>query len=219
MQFIIELDGPIVDVQPRYYEAHRRVQAELGLASRTPNEFWRLVREGVPPVEIVRPHRSGQVDDYMRLFAQRVTMEELYSLDRPQPDAPAAMAGLSAMAPCKLVVLRGDRNAAQRLLDQHELWRFFRTLRMLSPDLARRIAQLGDLSEGRGQTVVAAGADVLARSAREAGFIVVGLGNGCCTPMRLRQAGADVLVKDLSELLESIRKPTDEMLRAGFQPA
>jgi phosphoglycolate phosphatase-like HAD superfamily hydrolase len=219
MELIVELDGPIVDVRPRYYEAHRRVQGELGLASRNADEFWRLVRKGAPPVEVVRPHRFGQVDEYVRLFAARVTMEDLLALDRPQPDASAAMVGLSDIAICKLVVLRGDRNAAQRLLDQYELWRFFRTLRLLSQDRARRIAQLSELTERGAQAIVAAGTDALARSAREAGFLVVGVGNGCCTPMRLRQAGADALVKDLSELLEIIRRPTDEILRAGYQPA
>ncbi len=216
MQLVIELDGPVVDVQRRHFQAHRLAQQEIGLAARLPDEFWRLYRKEAPLIEIVRPHRTGLLEVYQKRFAELRVSGELWSLDTPQSDAASALSELNTMGPCSLVVLGHDRQAAQELLDRHELWRFFRTMRMLSQDLSMRISQLKDLAAGGGQTLAALSSDVVTRSAREAGLIVAGVSNGPCTPLRLTRNGADLVVRNLSELVAVIREPTPDLLRAGF---
>jgi len=170
-------------------------------------------------VQIVRPYRTAQIDHYARRFTEYLLSPELCELDTPQPDAVSALRGLADIAPCSLVVLRDRREAARKLLDRHELWRFFRIMRMLSGDRATRIAQLTERIREGGQAVVAAGSDVLARAASEVGAVVIGVANGTCTPQRLRQAGANVVVGNLTELLERVRAPDEELIRAGFRPA
>ncbi len=218
MRFIIELDGAVVDIRQRYYQAHRLAQNELGLASRTPDEFWRLFRKGAPPIEIVRPHRIAQVDDYARRFAELIVRDDLLALDRPQADAATSLAALGALGICCLVVRRPRRAAVQELLDRHELWRFFRTMRMMPPEQERRAMQFAELAQGDGRALAIVASDSMALSARQAGLITIGVAAGACTPKRLQQAGADLNVASLSELVEIIRDPPDSLIRAGFRP-
>jgi phosphoglycolate phosphatase-like HAD superfamily hydrolase len=218
MQFLIELDGPVLDVRRRYEQAHRRVQQELGLASREPNEFWRLIRKGAELPEIVRPTRAGQLETYARRFEALLRCDELSELDAPKPDVATHLARLSAVAPCVLIAMRAERHAAQRLLDRYELWRWFREMKLLSQDRSVRLAQLSELVSQTDQTVAAVVSETLVKAVREAGAIVAGVTGGICTPKRLRQAGADLIVSDLRALDEIIRVPTDELIRAGYRP-
>ncbi len=218
MQFLIELDGPVVDIRPRYYRAHRLVQGELGLASRDADEFWRLVRKGAGAAEIVRPHRSGQLAAYAQRFEAALLSDSLLELDVPQKDVVIHVSGLREVAPCSLVSVRPDRQATQRLLDRHELWRHFRILRLLSQDRSVRMSQLTDWVRQSDQTVAAVASETMVLSAREAGAVVVGVANGASTPRRLRQAGADMVVADLGELVEAVQQSSDELIRAGYRP-
>jgi phosphoglycolate phosphatase-like HAD superfamily hydrolase len=218
MQVVIELDGPILDIRPRYTQAHRLVQAELGLASREAGEFWRLVRKGAGLDEIVRPFRPGQSRAYARRFEEVVASDALLDLDVPQPGVGAHLAALRAVASCGLVAHRANREATQRLLDRYELWRWFRTLRLLSRDRSVRVSQLAELVGLEAQTVMAIASEPLVRSARETGAVTVGIASGACTPRRLRQAGAELVVADVGELLEAIRTSSTELLRAGYRP-
>lgn len=218
MQFLIELDGPVVDVRPRYYRAHRLVQGELGLASRDADEFWRLVRKGAGAAEIVRPHRPGQLEAYAQRFEAALLSDSLIELDVLQEDAVIHVSALSEVAPCSLVSVRPDRQGIQRLLDRYELWRHFRVLRLLSQDRSVRMSQLTEWIGQADQTVAAVASETMVLSAREAGAVVVGMANGACTPRRLRQAGADVVLADLGELLEAVRQSSDELIRAGYHP-
>ena len=218
MQIVIELDGPIVDIRGRYFAAHRHVQGELGLASREPNVFWRLIRTGSELAPIVKPYRPAQLEAYARGFLAALSDPSLLELDVPQPDVLAHLAGLRELAPCSLVVARPDRQAAQSLLDRHELWRHFSTLRSLSQDLDARTSQWSDLVGQDDQTLAGVADAPTARAAREAGAITVGIANGPCTPRRLRQAGADVVVAHLGELLAAIRTADESLCRAGYRP-
>ena len=44
MRFIIEYDGPIIDVRPVHYRAFRAVVGELGWSCLDEPTYWRLVR-------------------------------------------------------------------------------------------------------------------------------------------------------------------------------
>lgn len=217
MQFLIELDGPVVDVAARYHQAHRRVQAALGLARREAREFWRLFRKGADLAEIVRPTRPGQIDAYARDFEQALLSEDLIDLDVPQPGVSAHLAGLGQIAPCNLIALRPDRRATQRLLDRHELWAWFRSLHLLSQDRSIRASRLAALVEQEDSSVVVAASPAVVLSAREVGATVVGVSNGACTSRRLRQAGADAVVSCLGAFLQEARTPSAELLRAGYR--
>ncbi|MBN1342900.1 MAG: hypothetical protein JXQ73_09490 [Phycisphaerae bacterium] len=217
MQFLIELDGPIVDLQDRIYQAHRIVQAGLGLPSRDSREFWRLYRKGADLAEIVRPTRVGQLQDYASRFAEVVASDALFDLDQPRADVSASLASLSEIAPCSLIAMRPNAHAAQRLLDRNDLGRFFRTLRMLSKDRSVRLSQLVELGGGSNQSVAVVSSESLAILTREADLVVVGVAGGPCTPRRLRQAGAGAVYPDLGGLVEAIRTRDDELMRTGFR--
>lgn len=166
----------------------------------------------------MRPTRAGQLPDYARRFEQAVVAESLLELDEPQPDVGRFLAALNAVGRCDLVVPGPQRAAAQRLLDEHELWRFFGTLRMLSPDRSVRRSQLGELLGQGGQGIAVVGSDALVRAARDVEALVIGLSNGACTPKRLRQSGADVVLGDLGDVVEAVRTPDEALLRAGYRP-
>jgi phosphoglycolate phosphatase-like HAD superfamily hydrolase len=218
MQLLIELDGPILDVAARHHEAHRRAQRALGLPSRDAREFSRLFRKGADLAEIVRPTRSAQLDEYVRLFDQLLSSNQLAELDAPQPNVHDHLAGLARLASCRLIALHRDRQIAQGLLDRYTLWPHFRSLHLLSPDRSVRISQLAELTEREALTVAAVASESLVQSARQAEALVFGLSNGPCTPRRLRQAGADIVFSDLGEVLEAVQQPTDALLRTGFRP-
>lgn len=218
MQFLIELDGPILDVAPRYYRAHQHVQGNLGLPRRETREFWRLIRKGAEIPEIVRPTRPGQLDDYVRQFEQALVNREFLELDVPQPGVREHLARLADLGVCSLIAVRADRQAAQELLDRHELWRSFRSQHLLSQDRSVRLSQMAELIERENQTMAVVSCETMARAARSAGAMVAGISSGPCTPRRLRQAGVDLVVSDLGGLLDAVRSPTAELLRAGFRP-
>ena len=175
MQFVIELDGPIVDVRRRYCQAHRLVQGKLGLPSREANEFWRLLRKGASLGEIVRPTRPAQPQEYARRFEETVVSDSLLALDEPQPDVAVQLAALAAIAPCHLIALRSNPHAAQRLLDRNDLGRFFQRLRLLSQERSVRASQLAELASESDQTLAAVASESLVLAAQEAGAVVIGL--------------------------------------------
>lgn len=218
MLIAIELDGPILDIAPRWYEAHRRAQDALGLPRRDAKEFWRLTRKGADLAEIVRPTRSGQLADYIRAFSDALTDAALATEDTPQPDVAAALASIREVAPCALVTMRGDRTTTQAILDRHELWRPFRKTMMLSPDRSVRLSQVGGLLAEEEQVLAAVADEPLAKAFGSAEATVVGIANGPCTPRRLRQAGAGLVYGDLAEFADALRTRDDELIKAGYRP-
>ncbi len=218
MLLSLELDGPILDVAPRWYAAHRRAQDELGLPRRDAREFWRLTRKGADLAEIVRPTRSGQLADYLRAFGAALTSEDLTARDAPQPDVKIALVSLREVAPCALVTTRGDRATTQALLDRYELWRPFNKTMMLSSDRSVRSSQIAGLLDEEDPVLAATSDEPLTKAFDSAGAVVVGIANGPCTPRRLRQAGAGVVFGDLAEFAEALRRQDEELIKAGYRP-
>ncbi len=219
MQFLVELHGVILHIRDRYVQAHRRAQAALGLPRRNPDEFWRLFRKGAALEEIVRPTRSGQLKEYARLFDAAISDPDLAAEDTPHPDAAAHLSYLASLGTCHLIVWSEvDRDTTQALLDRHELWRFFRTLKRLSPDRSLRISQLTEQVAESEQTIILASSEALVRAAREAGAMVLGVAGGPATPQRLRRSGADLVFRDLAEATDALRAPMEDLIRAGYRP-
>jgi phosphoglycolate phosphatase-like HAD superfamily hydrolase len=216
MRFLIDMDGPLVDIRPRLYALHKELIGETGLAPRPPEEFWQMIRRGEPLDRHLGQARPAHRDAYGRSFVERCEREDLLALDTMQPEVAQNLRVLKDMGVCHLITLRLNRQGAQQALDRCDICHFFDQLRVLSQVRSARIEQLKELAGGDPKTMVVTSSDSILIAARECSLFTVGIGNGPATPQRLRQAGADFVAKDLSELVDHLRPLSEAIRRAGW---
>jgi len=212
---IVEYEGVVVEVRPRYWAAHKAALAALGLAGPHEEEFWRLWRTGAAHGTFIhgRPHL---VAEYLRVRDQHMDNTDLMALDQPQPGAGVNLRLLKQMGSCHLVTLCRNRDGINATLDRLDLWMHFDSKQVLPDDRDRRIEALRQLVGGHHSTLAIAGTVPFAYVAGEAGCRVVGMKNGPAVPKRLRQVGVDVFFDSLDELTDALAKRHPDLQRIGL---
>ncbi len=216
MRFIIDCEGPVLDVQPCHWAGYSAACAELGLARMDPASFWRAVRRGAGDGELVRGAKPAKLRDFRRSFDEHRESDECAGCMQPQPGAAAALGVLRRSGQCILVTLGANARARQAILDAADLSVHFSRMKALSADRGRRVDQLGVLSEGDRHTVVAAASESMILAAEEAGLFAVGVCCGAATAARLARAGARCNFADLAELAECLDRNGDDLVAAGL---
>jgi phosphoglycolate phosphatase-like HAD superfamily hydrolase len=213
---IVEYEGPVVDVRPRYWAAHCEALAATGLTGPTEEEFWRLWRTGSPPGMFARHGKPHMVDEYLRKRNERIDSSELMAHDEPQPKAAEDLRVLKQLGNCHLATLCANREGINATLDRTGLWLFFDQKRSLPESRERRVAAIRELIGGQQRTLAVAGTVAFAYAAGEAGCRVVGMKNGPAVPQSLRRVGVDVFFDSLDALTDALTRHDPELQRIGL---
>lgn len=211
---IVEYEGALVNVRPRYWAAHQAAISALGWRGPTEDEFWRLVRSGASDGLMVPYAKSTQILEYVRLREERLNSTDLIALDEAWPDAATNLKILKNMGTCHLASLCPNRDALNASLDRADLWMYFDKKQSLPIDRERRVQTLADMASGT-RTMVVAGSVPFAYAANEAGCRVVGMKTGTAFPKQMRQVGVDVFFDSLDELTDALGRHDPELERIG----
>lgn len=220
MNFIIDCDGPIIDVRPVHYNAFREVVAELGWSCLDEATYWRLVRSkgreanllpGAKPIKHAKLHER---------FAEVVESTEIAGIGEPHGGRAMkeTIQALARHGRCAVVTLGTNVETRRKVLERHGIGSLLACTERLSDDPRRRPAELTALSQGDRHTIVAASSDAIIRAAREANLFALGISTGSCSAARLHQAGADLVYSGLDELTASLAKGTPDLIAAGLPP-
>jgi phosphoglycolate phosphatase-like HAD superfamily hydrolase len=211
---IIELEGPVVDVRPRFWAAHQAAIAPLKLQGPPEEEFWRLVRLKSDDSAMVPRGKAQHIADYKRVRDERLDSAELMALDELQPGAQAELRVLKAMGTSHLVTLSQNRDGVNATLNRLDVWLCFDQRRSLPADRNRRVAALRELAGGL-RTLAVVGSVPMAYAAGEAGCRVVGVRCGQAFPRSLQQVGVDLVYDNLGELTEALSRHDPQLQRIG----
>jgi phosphoglycolate phosphatase-like HAD superfamily hydrolase len=213
---IVEFEGPVVNVQPRYWAAHCEAIKAVGFQGPPESEFWRLVRTGAPDGQLIRFGKDRHVQEYARIRDERTDASDLMKLDELQPVASENLRLLKKLGACHLVTLSRNRDGINATLDRLDVWMHFDQKRALPEDQDRRVTAMREIVGGQRCTLAVVGSVPMAYIANEAGCKVVGIKGGTAFPKRLRQVGVDVFYSDLEELTEAITTRDPDLQRIGL---
>jgi phosphoglycolate phosphatase len=122
MILFFDLDGPLLDVSPRYIALHR---ALLGEASMSGPAYWERKRAACPEETILAEVGATDRPLYLRRRLELIETREYLTFDRPWPWARAILALLSTAHPLVLVTARSRRPLLLEQLDRLGLAPFF----------------------------------------------------------------------------------------------
>ncbi|MBN1512577.1 MAG: HAD family hydrolase [Phycisphaerae bacterium] len=202
MKLLVDVDGPLLDVQPAYWHAYQQAVSELGLARIDPATFWRLVRSAAAEGMLLRNSKPRHWKVFQERLAALLDMDEYVARMVPQPGA-ARLTSTRPRLALQVVTLHDNASARQQILSQiGSLGAPIVSLAGPAEDRVRRLLGLADRQE---RSLVLAGHDRLVRAACDAGLPCVGIANGPRTAKCLTQAGASQTFPDLETLLERLR--------------
>lgn len=211
---IIEYDGVLVNLQPRYWAAHSQAVAAAGFQGPTQDEFWRLLRTGASDGQLVPYAKSAKVLEYAALRNRLLHGAELMELDEGWPDTAINLKVLKNMGTCHIASLCPNRDALNAALNRLDVWMYFDKKQVLPADSDRRIEALQQMSGGM-RTLAVAGTIPFAYAANEAGCRVVGMKTGLAFPKQFRQVGVDVCFDSLDGLTDALARRDPELQRIG----
>jgi len=212
---IIELEGPVVDVRPRWWAAHKAAAAAIGLEGPPEDEFWRLVRKGSPVGMIMRHARPHQLPEYSRIRAERQESTDLMSLDEPQMALKENLRVLKQLGTCHLVTRCRNQEGINATLDRLDVWMCFERRIILPEDRDRRLSMLKGLTAGYSSTLAIVGTVPVALALSNAGCRCVGLKEGPAFPNNLRQVGVDAFFDSLDALTDAVVARHPDLERIG----
>ncbi|MCP4590501.1 MAG: HAD family hydrolase [bacterium] len=205
IKLIIELDGPVLDVEPVYWAAYSCIAAELGLARKDRAEFWRSVRRGGGVGDLLTGAKPRHIQRFREGFPQALESDECLRQAGEHEGVAAELRSLYAIQHVLSLVTLGQNSAArQAVLDGYDLSTHFTEMTRLTGDGYQRLARLRELAVDCRRVLVAASSESLIKLADEAGLFAVGIHGGPCTGRRLTQAGARVTYRGMADLAEEI---------------
>ena len=213
---LMEFEGPVVDLRPRYWAAHQQVLEGLGFSGPPEEEFWRLVRTGAADGAFVRFGKERHGVEYGEKRAALLDDSSLMALDELQPGAEQSLPALKKMGSQHLVTLCRNRDGINASLDRLNIWMHFDKKQVLPADRDRRVDALKELRGEYTNTLAIVGTVPMAHVAGEAGCRVIGIANGPTFPNRLRQAGVDAVYDDLDALTDALSTRDNQLQRLGL---
>lgn len=202
----LDLDGPILDVSPRYYQLYLDLLGEKGCRLEK-ETYWNFKRERVPEVEIFR--RSGipedQIEDLNVKRLKLIETQAYLALDQPWPWAFETLKSLQSIAPLVLVTQRTFKDRVLAELANLGLDTYFEKILAGRGDNSIQ-AKAGMITQGGFQpcatSVLVGDTEVDIRSAQALGIGSVGLLTGIRSKSKLMIHQPDVILENLAELPE-----------------
>lgn len=211
---IVEYEGALVNVQPRYWAAHSEAIKAIGWRGPSEEDFWRLIRTGASDGLLVPYAKTAQVLEYAKLRNERLGSSDLMAMDEAWADAAVNLKILKNMGTCHVASISSNRDALNASLDRADVWMHFDKKQCLPADRGRRVQALADLAAGT-RAMAVAGSVPFAYAANEAGCRVVGIKRGLAFPKQMRQVGVDVFFESFDELTDALGRHDPELERIG----
>ena len=218
MNIIVEIDGPVLDVAPAWYRAHREAAAKVGWAALDRPTFWRLTRKQGREANLLRGAKPVKIKAYHAAFNERLEADETVATYESYEGVDRVLASLASKGSVRLVTLGSNVDARRAILKQHDLMRCVERVERLTDDPRKRPGELRILTAGEPRSLVVASGDSLMRAAGEADIPMVGVPRGPCSKDRLHRAGADVMFTDIEDVWAAIAEGSQELERAGLLP-
>jgi phosphoglycolate phosphatase-like HAD superfamily hydrolase len=218
VRFLIELEGPLVDVAAAYQQAHRDVAAGLGWSTLDAGTFWRRLRKEGPTANFLPGAKPLKLARYSQEFAAQIETDETVDRFAARPGLAEELPRLERFGPCRWITVGANLSARQRIMEGAGLADRFAGQAGLNADPRRRAGELIALAADDPRTLVVAGSDAVVRAARSAELVVVGIDNGPCPASRLFAAGAALVYGSLGELADSLASGAADLIKAGLLP-
>ncbi len=222
MVLFFDLDGPLLDVSPRYVRLHRALLAEAAMGAEL---YWERKRAASPEESILQELGAGERSaDYLRRRLELIETPEYLIHDRPWPWARATLASLSASRPLVLVTARSCRPLLLAQLGRLGLAPFFHEVLSTPAGLRvdeQKAALIRDYLVRRGEApsghwmIGDTEADVGA--GRLTGQRTVAVLSGIRNRELLRQAKPDFLLDDIRDLYSIVEAPPPRPATYGEQ--
>ena len=208
----LDLDGPLIDVSPRYYRAHCDVVRGLGReAHLSQAEYFRRKRAGQGAAPLAEAEGLG--DDrgaYLEGFLERIESDAMLELDVLQRGALDALADLATRGPVVLVTLRQNREGLERELDRLTIRRYLDRVLTASPldgpgerTKERLIRESGLPTQG---SWLAGDTEIDLRAARFLGVRAAAIACGIRDEDALLAEGPDAVFPTLADFASHLRQ-------------
>jgi phosphoglycolate phosphatase len=140
MILFFDLDGPLLDVSPRYVRLHRDLLARIGLAGLDAGAYWTRKRAACAEEAILTELGAAEyAAEYARLRLEWIETPQYLIHDRPWPWTHTILSRLSTAYPLVLVTARSHRPLLLEQLAQFQLDAFFHEV--LSTPATRHVDQ------------------------------------------------------------------------------
>ncbi len=222
MKFVIEFDGALADVAPAWYAAHEEAAAKVGWSRLDQPTFWRLTRTKGREAPILPGAKPIKAKEYYTCFDRLAESDDTLARVAVAPETDETLRKLTRHGELVAVTLGSNLAARRAALGRDAAARFVSELHTLSGDPRRRPGELAALAGGAGsagRVLVVASSDALIRAAGQAELVTAGVASGPCSIPRLKQAGADVVYRELAELADSFACGAQDLQRAGLLPS
>ncbi len=211
-----DLDGPLLDVSPRYVALHRALLADAGVSPMPGPLYWQRKRAVCPEEVILAELGVREGAAYLRQRLERIETAEYLAFDRPWPWTHAVLARLSLRAPLVLVTARACRPLLLEQLDRLGLASYFQEI--LSEPAGRRVDEqkaalirdcLDRHRRGPAGCWMVGDTEADVGAGRLAGVRTVAVLCGIRDRDLLLRAGPDFLVEDIRELSLIVETPPE----------
>lgn len=129
MTHFFDLDGPLLDVSPRYVALHHHLLAVVGIGGMGTEEYWGRKRARVPEERILEElGASAHAPDYIRRRLELIETPDYLAYDRCWPWVEKILTDLAARHDLVLVTVRSHRAALLEEFERLGLTRFFREI-------------------------------------------------------------------------------------------
>jgi phosphoglycolate phosphatase-like HAD superfamily hydrolase len=203
-----DLDGPILDVSPRYVALHQTLLEELGVRGMEAGMYWQRKRAVCAEEAILAELGAEEfAAEYVRRRLELIETRPFLACDRPWPWAVDVLTALAKRHALVIVTARAQRAALDGQLTHHELRRFFAEI-LSSPAgvnvgqqkaaLIREYLARRKLPPGDHWIIGDTEADI--QAGKEVGLRTVAVLSGIRDEEHLRAAAPDFLLNDIREL-------------------
>lgn len=202
---IVDLDGPILDVSPRYFAAHARALeiASTTSSHQTLESFWAARRRKLPPARMVAD--AARANAYAEAFRKVLEDDALLGLDELQPRALDALARLTRVRETMVLSLRSNVAGARAQVARLGLDAFC-PIHFVIHTPTGKGARARQLVSGRKVSAVVGDTEADAAVARVVGAPFVAVSAGIRDEAALAEETPAAIVDDLAAAVGWIEK-------------
>ncbi len=206
-----DLDGPIIDVAPKFYRIYSDIFLKHGHTTLPCQEYWELKRNKIPEPEIVQ--RTAPVEFVKPYIAERLSVIEdieYLAFDQIQCGAVEVLKSLQVSFPLTLVTLRNRRQSLLWELDHFRLGQYFKDILTMEEnhgDHSIKIRLIRDFcGKERMEGVLIGDTEADIRAAQALGLKACGVSFGIRTHEYLARLEPDYVVDTVAEMGETIQR-------------
>jgi phosphoglycolate phosphatase len=201
----LDLDGPLLDVAPRYHRLHRDLVLHCGGTPLEAAKYWQLKREQVPEedISILAGISPSAATGVATARLRRIERQRYLRFDRLWPWTSQMLEALAQLAPLFLVSARHHPERLHRQLEELGLaWHFAAVVAGPGDgtlEAKARLLREAGLSWAPGSALVG-DTEVDVASGQALGLTTIALSCGLRSAGRLAAWRPDLLLDDLREV-------------------